>query len=877
MQQEGGVNNLRISGHASVDKAVVIDHVDHVSLGGGELKQRRRPLQTPRDIPEFTGRQEVIRQIEESIDSTRDAPAVWVLSGMAGVGKTSIAIRASHAFADRFPDGILYANLAGASVKPVEATEILTRFLRDLGISVGDLPGDYESLTTAYRTLIATKAILVVLDDAADTAQVNDIIPTSPTSAALITSRRPLTALPGARSIPIDVWPLEDCARFLRVLLGAARMEESTEEVNELAEKCGRLPIALRIIGAQLIRRPLWPLSRMVTRLQDEQRRLEVLRADDIEIRSVFATAYDSLTPEQARIFHMVGLTLGATFSVESVAQMAAIDDYDAEVLLEDLADRHLISPEDIPGRYRVHDLMRLFAKEKSGGEEWIEEREESVRRLLEWHLRVLESDSPSIRTWVRLEKESLVAGVLISAELELNEICWKTANALAQFHSMESDYNNWITCNRAGLDAARKCMTAEGQALMLGGLGQASRELENFSDARSYLQGSLELFREIGDPAFCAHVLWEIGKTASSQWDVASAISAYTESVQIAKSIASPYSVARGLHALGHLYSGIGRHDEALECFEEELRLASENNANSHHYGLAYQGMAACLAASGMAQQSTDAYDKSIAAAREGGDFEGLRVRLTRKAKVLETLGRTTEANSAYQEALDLARNADDSAFIWARHHFADSLARQGELDRADALFLEVLDSGDIEDDPEGFIAAMHCWGDSYAKRGNPDRAIELLDGAVSAARRCEREEDLVDILICRSRVERDRGIHSAGIPFAQEAVGVARSYGSARALAKCLGVVGDLLEKLEKPREAADAYGEQVRLEVLMQQWDSASESAERLSSIWGQLGEPVKSEEYAVNAREYSTRGSLPNTEKSNPEPNEEGRDL
>ncbi len=858
MQQGDERNHLRISDHASVDKAVVIEHAGHVSLSGGELKQRRRPLQAPRDIPEFTGRQEIIKRVEASLLSERSAPAVWVLSGMAGVGKSSIAIRIANKFPNNFPDGILYANLAGASAKPTDTTDVLNRFLKDLGVSVGELPSGYESLVTAYRTLIATKAILVVLDDAADTAQVNDLIPTSPLSAALITSRRPLATLPGSQSIPIDVWTADESIKFLQVLLGASRVQSASDEASELAEICGRLPLALRIIGAQLIRRPLWPLARMVSRLRDEQRRLEVLRADDIAIRSVFATAYESLTPDQARLFRIVGLTLGPTFSIESVAIMANEDEYTVEDLLEDLADRHLISPDEVPGRYQLHDLMRLFAKERAYDEESPEERIATLRRLLEWHLRVLEGDSPSVRTWVRLERRSLVTGVLIAGENGWDDICWRTANELATYNSLDSEYIDWITCNQAGLKAAQNCRSREGQALMTGGLGQASRALDKLNDARSYLEQSLQAFREIADQHGCAEILWEIGKTASEQWDIARAISAYTESIEIFKAIRHPSYVARAFHALGHLYSGIGRHDEALAWYEKELQLAAEHGANARHRGVAYQGMAACLDASGMAEQSVESYEKSITLAREAGDTKGLRIRLVRKAKVLENLGRVAEAHAAYLEALEISREEqNDNAITWAKHSLADALVRQNEIEKADALYAEALTAADLEDDPEGFISTLHCWGDSYTKRGNFDHAVELLEQAALAARRTEKEQDLMQILLCRSRVEEKKADIPSALFHVQEAVKVARSYGSARILADCLKNEGRVLKKLENLRVAADVYDEQLRLEVLMQQWGSARNAANELSLIWGELEDFVKAEKYGTIASEYSAR--------------------
>ncbi|NYS19285.1 tetratricopeptide repeat protein [Streptomyces sp. SJ1-7] len=703
MQQEEERTNLRISDHATVDKAVVIEHAGHVSLSGPELKQRRRPLQIPRDIPEFTGRKEIFEKIGESLAMNLETPAIWVLSGMAGVGKTSIAIRTANIQSERFPDGILYAKLAGAGSNPADPNEVLVRFLKDLGVTLDEIPGDYESLVTAYRTLVATKAILVVLDDAADTAQVNDLIPTSRRSAALITSRRPLATLPGAQSISVDVWNLDECAQFLKVLLGANRIADSIDEVHELSEICGRLPLALRIAGAQLLRRPLWPLARMVSRLRDEQRRLEVLRADDIAIRSVFATAYESLTDVQSRIFRAVGLTLGFSFSVESVARLTDADEYFVENVLEDLADRHLISPDDVPDRFKIHDLMRLFAKERAVVQDPPSAVSESVHRLLLWHLEVLEGGGPSIRKWVRLERPSLVAGVLLASENHWDNLCWKTADHLANFHSPEGDYRDWIMCNEAGLVAARRCGAREGEALMLGGLGQASRRLNRLNDARSYLEDSLKVFREMKELERCADVLWEVGKTSSSQWDVGRAMSAYSESVEIYVALGYLSGQARALHALGHLYSEIGRHEEALKCFQEELALAIQASANSTSLSTTYQGMASCLAAGGMLEESIDAYEKAISETRATKDQKALQIRLARKAGVLQRMGKTDEASAAYEEALRLARERNDTSGIaWILHTLADKHEKAKEYEEADSLYADILSTDGIDEAPK-------------------------------------------------------------------------------------------------------------------------------------------------------------------------------
>nr|WP_158713563.1 tetratricopeptide repeat protein [Streptomyces sp. NRRL S-325] len=854
MQKEQGRPKLQISDHAAVDKAVVIEHAGHVSLSPRELKQRRRPFQAPRDIPEFIGREEIIEQISVALGNHPNTPIVWVLSGMAGVGKTSVAIRAANKFSDRFPDGILYASLAGATSEAVDPADVLVRFLRDLGVSMNEMPADYESLATAYRTLIATKSILVVLDDAADIAQVNNLIPTSPQSAAFITSRRPLGALPGSQNILLDVWDVDQCTRFLEILLGPERVQQNLNEVHELANLCGRLPIALRVLGAQLKKKPLWPISRMIDRLRDEQRRLEVLRADDIEVKAVFSTAYESLGPEQARIFRILGIVPSPRFSIESIAKLANCDDYATEDFLEDLSDRHLVSPDEIPGKYKIHDLMRLFAREKAAAEDSPKSRDEAILRLLEWHFEMLESKGPSIPAWVRSERASLVSGVSIAGEHRWDELCWKTAAALAIHHQRNAEYNDWITCNSVGLISARRLGSRYGEAVMTGGLGQAHNLLNNLSHSRSLLEDSLKIFQELSLPGRCSQILWEIGKVAGKQWDVERATASLIESITISTKAAQVHGVRRGLHALGHLYSEIGRHEEALQCFEEELTLAMRDDGNDEQRGVAYQGMGSCLAESTKPESALGPYEKAIELARSGGARHSLRIRLTRKAGVLEKIGRLEEAKSAYEEALNIAReDRDTSSILWTLHNLADSLEKKGELQQSDDLYAEIMETPDLEEDSLALICTLHCWGDSHVRRSNWKRGEELLQKAEEAARRNGAEDQLIQITVCQSTLQKKKGEISAALTYAQDAVVMARAYGSAKVLAQCLNAAGSIQEEMNSNEEATTSREEQLRLELLMQQRKSASKTAKKLAGIHRKLGLIGKSDAYTAQSIE------------------------
>jgi len=332
------------------------------------------PVQLPRDIDDFTGRGDELKRIEAIMGAENSAGRgvpVVTLTGAGGVGKSALAVRAAHRLADRFPDGLLYADLHGTGNHPVRPAELLARFLRALGVPGSAVPGSLDERAELYRNHLAGTRRLVVLDAAADEAQVRPLLPGGPGCAVLITSRSRLTALAGSEVIALDVLGTADAVEFLAAVSGrhddVAREPETAARIVEL---CDGLPLALRIVGAKLAARPHWPLSRMAHRLHDEQRRLDELTHGDLSVRHTIDLSYRALDPRAQTLLRRLALLDVPDFPSWAAAAVLETGDTEAEDLLDLLTDAQLVQAtgRDRAGhvRFRFPGLVRLHARERA-------------------------------------------------------------------------------------------------------------------------------------------------------------------------------------------------------------------------------------------------------------------------------------------------------------------------------------------------------------------------------------------------------------------------------------------------------------------------------------------------------------------------------
>ncbi|MFJ8311810.1 MULTISPECIES: AfsR/SARP family transcriptional regulator [unclassified Streptomyces] len=343
------------------------------------------PSQLPPDIQDFTGRAPLLAEVTATLQEASNGQAVGlaVLTGLAGVGKSALAVHAAHRMRAAFPDGQLYVDLRGHDPEPADSAAVLTQLLRSLGVPEAAVPEDAGQRAALYRSLLAGRRVLVLLDAAHDTAQIRPLLPGTPGSAVLVTSRTRIVGLPGARLVDVEAPAEPDALDMLAAIAGAGRVRSEPDAARQLVAACGRLPLAVRIAASRLVARPDWAVADLVTRLRSERRRLDELEADGLGVDAAFRLSYEGLDAPAARAFRLAAAADVPVFGRDTTAALLGVDEYAAEDALEALVDAGLIEAYGVD-RYRFHDLVRIFARRMLERSPNAAERPAAQRRLLD-------------------------------------------------------------------------------------------------------------------------------------------------------------------------------------------------------------------------------------------------------------------------------------------------------------------------------------------------------------------------------------------------------------------------------------------------------------------------------------------------------------
>ncbi|MEU6425989.1 BTAD domain-containing putative transcriptional regulator [Microbispora sp. NPDC046973] len=504
------------------------------------------PAQLPLAPADFTGRLAQSTALVTALVSG-EAPTIQVVAGRAGSGKSALAIHVAHQVADAFPDGRLYAELRGMSEAPADTGEVLGRFLRALGVDQADLPAATAERTELYRSLLAGRRVLVLLDDAAGEPQVRPLLPGG-TSGVLITSRNRLGGLSGVRRTDLDVLGPAEAVELLARIVGPERVAAEGAVAHDIVDLCGRLPLAIRIAGARLATRQRWPLRLLADRLADERRRLDELAIADLEVRSGFELSYRGLDDDERLALRRLGHLGLPEFSPWIVAWLCDIDDKLAEDIVERLVDAQMVdfSRVDDLGtlRYRMHDLVRIYGRERAEAEEPSERLTAAVGRVLGGWLALADqvaADAPSDEIgwmhpaaaapvipdaliaqvlaaphdWFEIEQPALVVGLERAAVLGLHDMVCRFASArLGPSFLGVNRFESRERINGAALAAARRAGDRHGEATMLAELGRLRYLQDRFPEARHVLGDALAAFRELGDARGLAVALAGLGGT---------------------------------------------------------------------------------------------------------------------------------------------------------------------------------------------------------------------------------------------------------------------------------------------------------------------------------------------------------------------------
>lgn len=713
------------------------------------------PRELPRSLAAFAGREDHLEAIIAAVD---EGAAVVAVHGMAGVGKTSLAVRVAHALAPGYPDGQLFVDLHGfshpAGPRP-GLQSVLARVLRGLDVADRALLSDIDELTARYRSVLADRRVLLVLDNAASAEQVEALLPGTSGSLILATSRRGLAPLSGAHSVPLEPPPMREAV----AMIGAALAGRITaDEAAAIAERCGCLPLAMGLAAARLRSRPLWRAQDLLKRLADEDRLLDELDMGHRGVAAALRASYLELDTAHRRLLRRLGLVPGDDVDACAAAALCDEDEERATAMLESLVDVHLAETRS-PGRYRLHDLVRRFATRLARLEESKVELDEAFHRLLGVYLhfayqaaarlhpnkrRFTEgaaahdaglpgfADQPDALTWFQTERGNLEAAVIAAAEADRSEQAWHLATAFNAFFVHDPDTGPHATVNQIALDIARRTGDARKEAFTLGDAGRRLLAAGRHREAIDCLDRSVSLKRDLGEFGDAALTLANIGILYRRSGRFADSIEVHEAALAQAEEAADAAAAALIRTNMVVPLLRLGRFAETERCLAAaERRL----DAGDEHNRIRIQVFRGVLVRElGDPVEAVNMHTACLRAYRGEGVTADVTATLIELGVDLLRSGRADEAVAQLDRAVEYAvRLADPSLERSARndlghaHTAIDRIEEAiGEHERAAALAESHEDAYELARAHHGLADAHRRRGDTAAERRHLQWAAE-------------------------------------------------------------------------------------------------------------------------------------------------------
>ncbi|MFJ9445274.1 ATP-binding protein [Kitasatospora sp. NPDC101235] len=660
------------------------------------------PWQLPTGVRGFVNRSVEQEAMGRLLAEHPPSAQVLVLTGTAGVGKTSLALHWAHAVRERFPDGQLYANLHGYDPQePVAAAQVLERFLRALDVPAAAIPTDPEAMASTYRSLVAGRRMLIVLDNASSAAQVRPLLPGVPGCLVVVTSRHRLSGLgvrEGARHLTLEVLAEHDAVELLQEVTADYRNGDDPDELAQLARLCARLPLALRIAAERAAGRPRMLLNDLIQDLRDESSLWDALSSEDEEeseaVRSVFAWSYRALPADAARLFRMLGLHPTGEFSVAAAAALVAGTVRQTGRLLDGLVAGHMVE-QTAPDRYRFHDLLRAYAVDQVRREQEPEESERAVRRVLAWYLHAADAaqahiapheprvalapldsevepvafgDEAAARGWFEAERENLASATRTAAALGLDSYVWQLAVVLRAFYMQRNTFQDWFATSRLGLEAAGRGNDRHAQAELHESLGMAYTQSSRLDQAAEQYEAALAIRRELDDPAGEALTLNGLGLLRLRRHQLPDAQEAFERARALFQALGDTYWEPRTAVNLAEVQAALGRLADAervaragLESFREVADRRAEGNALRILSRIQLEG-----------ERTDEALDSARHAVDLAVDLNSAVAEaywLTQLGHTQRVAGRLADALASYQRSAVLQRSLGDrsrEALAW-------------------------------------------------------------------------------------------------------------------------------------------------------------------------------------------------------------------
>jgi tetratricopeptide (TPR) repeat protein len=697
---DGWHTEYRAMENAGADLAAARERIAGRPVPAARRRRLAVPAQLPADLPAFTGRADHLAQLDKLLPEHQQpggggqptAVVISAIDGTAGVGKTALAVHWAHQVRDRFPDGQLYVNLRGfdPNGQVMDPATAVRGFLDALDIPAHRIPTDPDAQAALYRSLLVDKRMLIVADNARDTAQVRPLLPGAPGCLVLIVSRNQLTGLVAAYAahpLTLDLLTPDEARQLLAHRLGDDRTAAEPAAVDEIITACARLPLALALVAAHAAMRPDTPLRTLAEQLRDTQHRWHMLTGDDptTDVQALFSWSYQALTPPAARLFRLIGLHPGPHIGVPAAASLTALPVDEARAQLAQLTRASLLT-EHSPGRYTLHDLLRAYATQLAHTTDTDPQRHTATHRILDHYLHTAHTanrllnpardptalpplqpgttpehfaDRAQALAWLTAERPVLLAAVDRAAATGFDTHTCEVAWALRAFLYRQGHWHDQVAISRAAVAAAERLADPAAQARACRNLASAYSQLGRFDDAHNQLSQALDLDTRAGDQAGQAHshrslaVLWGV------QDDFAQALAHARHALRLYRSAGHQAGQANALNAVGWYQTLLGNHQQALGFCRQALTLCQELEDRT---GQAYTWDSLGYAHHHLGHyiQAVTCYQHALDLYRDLGNRYEEATTLIRLGDTHHTTGNDQAARDAWQHALTILDDLD-------------------------------------------------------------------------------------------------------------------------------------------------------------------------------------------------------------------------
>jgi tetratricopeptide (TPR) repeat protein len=686
-----GARRLLARGASGGSETAALDPVP--ASGGLSSAGSGSGMPVPRQLPpgarDFTGRKAEL----DYLACLPDAPGpgsgrtvvISAIGGTAGVGKTALALHWAHQVSGLFPDGQLYVNLRGfdPSGTPVSPAEAVRGFLNALGVPPERIPAEQDAQAGLYRSLLAERAMLVVLDNARDEAHVRPLLPASPASVVLITSRSQLAGLAaanGARLLSLDLLTHHEAVDLLTARIGDDRAAAEPAAVDEIARLCARLPLALAVTAARAAARPRFPLTELAAELRDAAGRLDALDAGEAaaSVAAVFSWSCQQLSPAAARMFRLLGLHPGPDISIPAAASLAATGQPEARRLLREL-DRDCLITEHAPGRYAFHDLLRAYAARLAQGCETQHDRDAATSRVLDHYLHTAAHAATLLRpsheqlalapprpgtcperpadhrqalAWFEAEHEVLIAGVVLAAETGADRDAWQLPCAINTYLSWRGYRQARVTVMASAVAAATRLGDAQGQAMSLRFLGSACIYTGDYDQARAHLEHCLLLYQRLGDRIGEGWTQGCLSVLAGAEDRFVDAIGHTEQGLRLFQAVGHEALEAEMLNGVAWSHALVGNYQQARAFCERSLALIAKLGG-CHFEGDVWDTLGYIEFHLGDFSRAADHFEFALTLCHDRGDRGTEAAILTHVGNARHAVGELPQACRAWQQAL--------------------------------------------------------------------------------------------------------------------------------------------------------------------------------------------------------------------------------